>query len=355
VEEFDLEAFYAWVEATARERGVLRQDLVRGLKDYYQSLYGYDRYGAETAFLVAERMIVPYVFGFGVQRILADRRVGIGCKIRTAQRALAVSEYGQDQGVPYGLYAAVLFLATHDALTTEDLRYALTLTGYDDRSFQGMDRHAMASFLEVVLGDERMPPAERAFWAHTLVARHHFDTGADAIINVVLGSQVLGPAFRRELAWAWVHQRQPHLDVPIPESGGSPRGLFVAQHLPFWVAHMPSMATYRMMRLGLVWLSRLGEDPEALAEVFLAENGSYVEQFQYAVADILAEHSGALGAERVQRFVEQGLARASSAPVRRKFYSLGSELLGDEYLARASLDPAGSVRQWASRAATRRH
>jgi hypothetical protein len=151
-----------------------------------------------------------------------------------------------------------------------------------------------------------------------------------------------------------VYRRQPHLDVPIPDSRGSVRDAFVAEHLPFWVAHMPSRSSHRMMRFGLVWLARLGEDPEAIIEVFLEPAGCDGEQFQYAVADIIAEHADALAPERVQVFVERGLARAVSAPVRRKFYSLGTSLLGDEYLRRASLDPAGSVRQWAARASARR-
>jgi len=47
---FELADFCARVGATTKESNVLRQDLVRGLKDYYEALYGYDRYGAETIF-----------------------------------------------------------------------------------------------------------------------------------------------------------------------------------------------------------------------------------------------------------------------------------------------------------------
>src|SRR5579864_5335462 len=72
---FDAAAFYARVGATAREQSALRQDLVRGLKDYFTHLYGYDRYGAETVFLVPERMGQPHTFGFALLRILHDRRL----------------------------------------------------------------------------------------------------------------------------------------------------------------------------------------------------------------------------------------------------------------------------------------
>lgn len=354
MEELDLEAFYAWVEASARERAALRQDLVRGLKDYYQSLYGYDRYGAETAFLVAERMCVPHTYGFAVLRALADKRLSEACKIRVAERALAVAEYGQDDGTPHGLYLALLFLAEHGALTTADLRYGLTVTCYEHRPFAGMDRHSMADFLRLLLESEEMPPEERVFWAHSLIARHVEDTGAEALVNAALGEKSVPTELRRELAWAWVYRRQPHLDVPIPLSRGAVRDVFVAEHLPFWVAHMPSRSSHRMVRFGLLWLGRLGEDPETLIDVFLEPARPDAEQFQYAVADIIAEHADALAAERVQAFVERGLTAAVSAPVRRKFYSLGTSLLGDEYLRRAALDPVSSVRQWASRASARR-
>lgn len=355
MEEFDLEAFYAWVEASARERAALRQDLVRGLKDYYQNLYGYDRYGAETAFLVAERMWVPRIYGFAVLRALADKRLGEACKILVAERALAVAEYGQDQGTPHGLYLALLFLAQHGVLKTADLRYALTVTCYEQRPFTGMDRHTMADFLHLLLGNAEMPPEERVFWAHSLIARHVEDTGAEALINAALGDESIASELRRELAWAWVYGRQPHLDVPVPVPGDTVRDKFVAEHLPFWVAHMPSHSSHRMVRFGLLWLARLGEDPESLIEVFLEPSGYDAEQFQYAVADIIAEHADSLAPDKVHAFVERGLARAMSAPVRRKFYSLGTSLLGDQYLRRASLDPAGSVRQWATRASARHH
>ena len=72
---FDAAAFYARVGATPREQAALRQDVVRGLKDYFVHLYGYDRYGAETVFLVPEWMGHPYTFGFALLRLLHDRRI----------------------------------------------------------------------------------------------------------------------------------------------------------------------------------------------------------------------------------------------------------------------------------------
>jgi hypothetical protein len=353
VEEFDLEAFFAWVEASARERTALRQDLVRGLKDYYQRLYGYDRYGAETTFLVSERMAVPYIFGFAVLRALADRRLSVPCKLLVAERALAVTEYGQDQGTPHGLYLALLFMADQGALATPDLRYALTVTSYAFHPFSGMDRHTMSSFLRTVMDNRDLPAEERAFWTHSLVARHAEDTGEEALVNTALGHDSLPVELRRELAWSWVYCRQPRLEVPIPPHGDTVRGRFVAEHLPFWVAHMPSRASNRMVRLGLIWLARLGEDPETVAEAFIERSDPFAEQFQYAVGDIIAEHEGDLGPVRVRELVDLGLDRAASAAVRRKFYSLGSTLVGEEYLQRAAADPAGSVRQWAARASAR--
>jgi hypothetical protein len=346
---FDAAAFYARVGATPREQAALRQDVVRGLKDYFVHLYGYDRYGAETVFLVPEWMGHPYTFGFALLRLLHDRRISDAVKAAAAREALASMTYGHDGGLPYGLFAAVHFLLRREELTVEDLRYSLVISAGEVDPFAGVDRGVMHDFLARMLAEEAMPAAERAFWAHSLIDRHQDQSGSADLINLLLGNDALPVLLRSELCWAWVHFRQPHLDVEVSAADSNERGRFIADHLPFWIAHAPSWPTLSMVRLGLLWLPRLGEDPLGLVETYIEYRNAFAEQMHGAVADIIAEHHDRMPRAAVEKVIEEGIAISGSGPTRRKFYRLGADLFGDAYLARATEDAAGSVRQWAAR------
>jgi hypothetical protein len=119
--------------------------------------------------------------------------------------------------------------------------------------------------------------------------------------------------------------------------------------MPFWIAHVRSWPSTTMVRQAVFSLSLLGEDPLTLAETYLEENGAHADQIHAAVADIIATHHTSMPREAVERLIEAGTRISGSAPTRRRFYSLGADLLGFHFLDRAAADPAGSVRQWAAR------
>jgi len=348
VRAFELASFYAQIRAPKKEHAALRQDLVRGLKDYYESLYGYDKYGAETIFRVRERMGQPHAYGFAVLRILHDRRISEGTKVAAAQRALEVIDYGADGGLPFGLYAVLHFLAQR-GLSLTDLRYGLVVSAGEQEPFRGLDKPTMVEFLRYLVTHGELPGVERLFWGHSLVARHGDATGANELINALVGSGELPLSGRIELCQAWINFRQPRLAVDIPQVGDDRRSIFVFEHLPFWVAHMPSWPSLHMARLALIWLARLEGDPAALAETYLAYRDTFAEQLHGAVADIIAEHRDRISEAQVRRLIERGIGIAGSSPTRRRFYRLGSDLFGQEYLQRATEDTANSVRQWAVR------
>lgn len=347
--EFGLASFCAEVGAAAKERSPLRQDLVRGLKDWYTHLYGYDRYGAETAFLLPQRMNVPKIYGFAVLRILADRRISAETKARVARRSLDVARYPDDMTIPYGLFVAVQHLSGSGSLSATDLRYALVLTAGKPRPFEGMDKKGIVAFLGMLLAADDLAPEGRALWSHSLIARHDDGPGAADLIRALLKSEHLPVHLRRELAWSWVNIRQPRIEPPPPALDDDPRSYFVAEHLPFWVAHAPSWPAPTMVRHGLVWLARLGEDPLLLSHMHIGAGGPFSEQLQLAVADIVAEQHQRMPAAETQTLIERGMGSGSSIQTRKKFYRLGADLFGREYLERATHDTAGSVRQWASR------
>lgn len=346
---FDLGAFYARVAKTAKERAVLRQDLVRGLKDYFIAIYGYDRYGAETVFLVAERMSQPYVYGFALQRILHDRRLSETAKDTAAEIAVESISYGQEQGTPYGLFAALQVLASHNRLTTGDLRYVLVASAGEYHPFRGLDKQVTTGFFAALLAHEGMPAPERLLWAHSLITRHQDSAGGADLIKLLMTDEGFPAGDRLELCRAWVHFRQPRLTIDTAPPGTDPRAAFVAEHLPFWVAHSPSWPTASMVRMGLVWLARLGEDPVRLTETYIGYRAAYADQVHSAVADIVAEQRSAIPDAALRNIIEQGVAMSGSIVTRRKFYSLGNTIFGDAYLRRATEDTASSVRQWATR------
>jgi hypothetical protein len=355
VRTFDPASFYARVGAGPKERNVLRHDLVRGLKDYYERVYGYDKYGAETAFYIEDRMGQPFIYGFALLRILHDRRVSSNTKRRAVDQSLEMAEYGTDFGVPFALIAALQFLARHGWLEPKALRYGLLLTAGEYQPFHGLEKPVFLDFFHHLLEYPSLPAVERAFWGHSLVARHQDEGGIGDLVDALLGCEAIPRELRIELSQAWVNARQPRLEVEIPAPDGTEWGDFIVQHMPFWVAHVPSWPGTHMVRLGLVWLARLGGDPLGLITTHIQTGGSFDEQLHAAVADIIAEHHAALPQEEVRRVIEQGLAITGSSPTRRRFYRLGADLFGPEYLERAAHDTAGSVRQWAAKqqAATR--
>jgi hypothetical protein len=346
---FNLAAFYAHVGAAAKEHHALRQDLVRGLKDYYTAAYGYDRYGAETVLLISDRMGQPYIFGFATTRVLHDRRISDRTKVATALLCLAMIEYGRDRGLPYGLFTAVRFLMSLDELSLRDLRYVLVASAAEYDPFRGSDKPIFLEFFRRLVAEDEMPAAERAFWGHTLVARHQDQPGAADLSDILLGAGAVPAELRRELCQAWINFRQPRLTIDVPASDGDAWDAFILEHMPFWVAHAPSWPSAQMLRRGLIWLARLGADPRELAQTYIGYRDSYAEQAHAAVADILSEHHASMPQAQVERIIEQGIGISGSVPTRRRFYRLGAELFGGGYLERATGDNANSVRQWANK------
>lgn len=352
--DFDLASFYREVGAPVRERHALRQDLVRGLKDYYQDLYGYDRYGAETVLILPERMGQPRIFGYGARRILADRRISDRTKRATALCVLDQADGSTDMGVPYGLLLTVHHLARLEHLDTTDFRFALLVTAGSGQPYEGMDRVQTRAFFADLISFAGLPPVERLFWLHSLLTRLPDSVLAGEVIGSFMSRDEFASGERRELCWSWVYRRQPRLPVAEPE-GETGRALYNAEHMPFWLAHSPSWPTPVMIREGLIWLARLGEKPLPLVEMALAETQQSADVVHAAAAEILTEHRDTIDPAEVRRLVDVGIAMRGHLVTRRRFYRLGSELYGDSYLQRATQDSAGSVRQWAARQMTRDH
>ena len=346
---FDLATFCTHVRATAKESNALRQDFVRGLKDYYEATYGYDRYGAETIFMVPERMSDPYIFGFACRRVLHDRRISLSAKVATADLAIDMVAYGNDGGIPYAFFGIVAFLAAEGHLSDQEIRYSLVVSAGETGPFKGLEKSEYLRFFRFMLGYERIPPTERLFWSHSLIARHQEGLGIADLINLTLSDEGFVLADRRELCNAWLRFRQPRLLVDVPEANGGFRSAFIAEHMPFWIAHSPSWPLPSMVRLALVWLARLGSDPGTLCEQYIGYSDTFADQVRSGIADIIAEHHGSMATAQVKGIIEQGIGISGSSPVRRKFYGLGTTILGPEYLERATSDSASSVRQWAVR------
>lgn len=346
---FDMASFYAQVRATAKERSALRQDLVRGLKDYYVAVYGYDRYGAETVLHLESRLGQPYIYGYAVIRILQDRRLSESVKEAASQLALDDIRYGSDGGLPFGLYGVLGFLAEHGALAPTDLRFALIASAGEYSPFLGLDKPQMLRFFRWLLRNGDLPMEERLFWAHSLVARHGDGNGAADLIGVILSHPEASIQQIREMCSAWINFRQPRLEIPLPIDGEPPRAKFVTEHMGFWITHSPSWSSASMLKLALLRLADIVDDPLALAREFMGYTGTHAEHAHSAVVDIISRHHQSMPQAALRELVERGISPFYSVSIRRRFYRLGTELLGSEYLNKASSDTASSVRQWAAR------
>jgi hypothetical protein len=241
------------------------------------------------------------------------------------------------------------YLAQHHRLGVDDLRYGLVLSAGAYNPFRGVDKPDCVAFFQWLLRNQELPALERAYWAHSLVARHQDQAGAADLVNALLGCEALAGQDRQELCHAWINFRQPRLAVDVASSDRSPRALIVADHMGFWIAHSPSWPSAHMVRLGLVWLARFEGVPEQLATSYISYQDTYAEQLHAAVAEIVAEHHPTMSRPLVKSLIEKGIAMSGSIVTRRRFYRLGTELFGPEYLHRATADTASSVRQWALR------
>ena len=344
---FDLADFIARVEARPVERSVLRQALIRGLKDYSEAVYGYDRYGAEAIIHLSDRLSEPYILGFGVLRILRSRRLRVEVKAAASLAAIEAIAYGSDSGLPYGLFEILQFLRASGRCEPEDLRYALVASAGQYNPFFGTSRLSRLSFATGLFGDDEFPPEERAFWGHSLIARHQDQPGARDLIDALLAERSIPGPVRAELARAWLNFRQPALSLTVPLSNNDFRSRFVAQHMGFWIAHSPSWPSHHMVRSGLVWLARLTDDANDLARRYISYRETYTDQLLAGVADIISEHHGSMPIEDLRQLIDLGSHITSSTAARRRFYQLGAALLGSSYLAEASKDNAESIRRWA--------
>lgn len=346
---FDLASFCEHVRATPKESNALRQDLVRGLKDYYEATYGYDRYGAETILLVPDRMHEPYIFGFGCRRILHDRRISLETKTAVANLALDMTVYGNDGGIPFAFFGILAFLAAEDRLSEHDLRYGLVISAGEAGPFRGLEKAEYLDFFRRFVAFKQMPAPERLFWSHSLIARHQDGPSVVELINVLMADECFTVESRYEVCSAWLHFRQPRVSVSVPTETAGFRNEFVAQHMAFWIAHSPSWPLPGMVRFALIWLARLGGDPGQLCEEYISYSDAFSDQVRLAVADLLTEHHTSMPENQLKSVIERGIAISGSSPIRRKFYGLGTLLFGPEYLERATCDSANSVRQWAAR------
>ncbi|MGH2521853.1 MAG: hypothetical protein ACRDH2_05040, partial [Anaerolineales bacterium] len=113
-----------------------------------------------------------------------------------------------------------------------------------------------------------------------------------------------------------------------------------------------SITPSALKRAGVVALPRLGEDPLAVCQKYIATNSNYyADTFNLAVAELIRTYYTRMPQHEVRALVEHGL-KVGSAPVRKTYYQLGAEMYGEEFMARAAHDNARSVREWAAKKAS---
>ncbi|MEK7783999.1 MAG: hypothetical protein AAB658_01075, partial [Chloroflexota bacterium] len=121
-ETFDLGKFYKQLDIAKHEQETVAECLARGLEHYYQHIYGYDKYGKRPAFLIGERMVEPYIFGFGAVEVVRHNGLSPETRFKIVKHAVKQIDATAEYGTPHGLPVMISFLAGADVLDSPSFR-----------------------------------------------------------------------------------------------------------------------------------------------------------------------------------------------------------------------------------------
>lgn len=406
---FDLKKFFRQLEIAQTEQATIAECLTRGIKNYYQHIYGYDKYGQDVAWLIHERMYEPYIFGFGAVEVVRQEALPLNTRLKIIDYALQQTDATAEYGTPHGLPILLSFVANAGALDAATFRMVMITADFGNSLFDDWQLAEVRQLLDWLVAQVEMPPEERLWWLWHISVNSEPPQMSKAIAEALLGHKILFPASKRALCEAWLSDTpagQPPAqweaiqalmqgdiagykayaaqaglpstsDTELPpmealtedidlaldnlvadDTGEAEADEFEAPHR--------SLAFFRKMLIGpmgmmvltpgtfkraaVAALPELGADPAAICHQYLTANrydtiGMALHQ---GVADVIRAHHAHMPITDVQALVERGLT-IGAAPTRKCFYELGAELYGAGYIERATQDNANSVRQWAAK------
>lgn len=394
LERFDLEQFFIEQKIPQNEQAHVTQALAQGLETYYEYIYGYAKYGREPEWLIAERMYVPFIFGFGTNAVVRHKKISEPTKLKIVDYTFSIADPLADQGLPYGLMQLCSYLAQIGSLNVALLTFVAINLQMDD----GFRRQAWADSLtkkDVMplfkwLFAQELADDQLLWWIDYFArALETTSSVGRPLIKFVLEGERLSAETKRTLCWDWladkkqigtpplkwqILQAQANGDKPLLKQlltqANAPQEaidqmllafdemenaqtdieeffmmspLLGFQDSGFSVRFIPRYAK----RLAIPTLIKCGEDAWSVCDLFLRKHEHDYENaaLQQGVADAIQQYSDQLSAEQIKILIERGL-KIGQVPVRKQFYKLSTQFYGTHYLQNSLTDNAASLRKW---------
>jgi len=362
---FSFQRFCRDLPVSKNERTLVYDLMAQGLEDYYHDLYGYHKYGQRPDFLINERMGEPFVFGYAAVHILHHEDISATTKERVARYALDIAAPGEEFGMPYSLLLPIAFLAARGVLRGAQLVQALEMLTYERDVFAGLKTDDMPLLADALITQAGLSGEEVVRWLRFLLVRTQFAfDSSKALLEAALTHSGLPDSDKQALCHQLIEERfspvqRPALQLKDEQFEKLARGEIAPDDLTdlFSVASGGLVGDYLanpltpqfLMRRAIAWLPRLGADPREVVERYFGTGGQYTrEAINQGVADVIAAHHSEMPAAFVRQILSQGISHPAMV-VRKRFYTVGLDILGPDFIRPALKDRSKKVRRWAEK------
>lgn len=294
----------------------------------------------------------PYYLGLFAQRVVRAHGISKHVKEKLCHAVLQINmhlDQGQEPGP--GLFSLSAWLSEHKCLTREDYlglrRGLIWLPRLTDSYIE--DLEFVLPACEGIFRDTRIQRDESIeLILMILTAKEAIGAQGRDIFDHLMGLSTLNRSLKREVCQIVVHN-------PIP----FPRGEF--EHPLETSAQEQDRLSIRFLpgnvrRRAVIWLSRLGRDPDELLKRLLKPNtvrGYGGDQVASGALDLLDEKWDDIDEEGRLALLRKAADLPDTA-VRKRAYILGEKYLGLEFLKQSLDDKAKSLREWARERLDRR-
>ena len=389
--EFDIEEFFTLLEIPLGEQDLITDCLAQGLYDYYQYIYGFDKYGTDLHWLISERMYEPFIFGFGTVEILKNPQISHETKDKIIVYTLSLTNPNAEYGIPHGLPQILQYLAERKLLDIRTFNVIMiTLQTLHRDALSDLEFDGWLTLSDWIIKNEELESTEKVWWIWHLSTKIEEALSASRskkIVSFWLDNPDISLEAKNELCWAWVTETTEVGTKPVmwrlmdaqlsgdvkgvKESlqtlGASPAEIaatlrFMEQAQaeihdnPLGVLLGPGLNFMNFIliptwlkRLAVLGLVRFGEDPLDVSSLLLDHDREYgSEGINKGVADVLSQYHDRIPPAQLRRLIEKGL-QIPQVSTRKTFYQLSTQFYGDEYLKKTQEDNAASLRKWGAK------
>ncbi len=398
---FDLKQFYKQLGIAQAEQQAVTICFEIGLEHYYRHLYGHDKYGKRPGYLIEERMVEPYIFGFGAVEAVRQAALSLETRLKIVQCAFQSMDVTKEYGVPHGLPVMASFLADAGKLHPGVFRSAMIAADFEGALFDDWRLDEARRLFEWLIAEESMPPAERIWWLWHICVNCEDRQMAALLADSLLTHRDVTTKTKRLMCKAWLSDspagkppaqwealqallsgdvdtfaaRAAEAGLPpvegllagesieaeydsalddLIEGGGDDRGsadvsLQLFRKTMVGPLGMAVVTPPVLKRAAILALPELGQDPLAVSNQYLGSGeGSNGDVLNQAVAEVIRTYPLHFSGRELRALMKQGL-QVSGVTTRKLFYQLGADLLGRDYLKQAARDSAKSIRDWAKK------